>query len=152
MQTLFNQIAEVKLAYAPAAGISKQPSITTSREVFEILYNFWDHSQIAYRESFKVMLLNRANKVIGIVNISEGGQSSTVVDPKLILQSALLAHAAGIILSHNHPSGNTRPSEQDINLTKKIKSGAEFLDIKLIDHIILTPEGQYLSFADDGLI
>lgn len=78
-------------------------------------------SQIAYRESFKVMLLNRANRVIGIMNVSEGGQAGTVADPKMILQSALLSHAASIILCHNHPSGNTRPSEADIMLTKKIK-------------------------------
>ncbi len=152
MQTLFNQITEVKLSYAPAAGISKQKSLTSSYEAFEILINFWDHSQIAYRESFKVMLLNRANKVIGIVNVSEGGQSGTVADPKLILQSALLAHAAGIILSHNHPSGNLNPSQADIDLTKKIKGGAAFLDIKLLDHIILTPAEEYYSFADNGLM
>lgn len=152
MQTLFNQITEVKLSYAPAAGISKQKSLTSSYVAFEILNNFWDHSQIAYRESFKVMLLNRANKVIGIANVSEGGQSATVVDPKMILQSALLSHAAAIILSHNHPSGNKQPSQADTDLTNKIKAGAAFLDIKLLDHIIMTPAGEYFSFADNGLM
>ncbi|MPL77625.1 hypothetical protein SDC9_23482 [bioreactor metagenome] len=153
MQTLFNQITEVKLSYIPAKPDTKnRPTMTSSRQSFETLFNFWDMSQIAYRESFKVMLLNRANRVIGIMNVSEGGQAGTVADPKMILQSALLSHAASIILCHNHPSGNTRPSEADIKLTKKIKEGAGFLDINLLDHIILTPEGNYFSFADDGMI
>jgi len=153
MQTLFNQIAEVKLSYVPSKPDTKnRPIMTSSKQSFETFFYFWDMSQIAYRESFKVMLLNRANRVIGIMNVSEGGQAGTVADPKMILQSALLSHAASIILCHNHPSGNTRPSEADIKLTKKIKEGAGFLDINLLDHIILTPEGNYYSFADDGMI
>ena len=153
MQTLFNQIAEVKLSYVPSKPDTKnRPTMTSSKQSFETFFYFWDMSQIAYRESFKVMLLNRANRVIGIMNVSEGGQAGTVADPKMILQSALLSHAASIILCHNHPSGNTRPSEADIKLTKKIKEGAGFLDINLLDHIILTPEGNYYSFADDGMI
>ena len=150
MQAL-EQIAEVKLSYEPNNyDIKNRPTMTTSRQVYEALFNFWDKSQIAYRESFKVVLLNRASRIIGIMNVSEGGQSATVVDPKLILQSALLSHAASIILAHNHPSGNTQPSEADINLTKKIKQGAAFLDISLLDHIILTPDEYYFSFADEG--
>lgn len=153
MQTLFNQIAEVKLSYVPSKPDTKnRPIMTSSKQSFETFFYFWDMSQIAYRESFKVMLLNRANRVIGIMNVSEGGQAATVADPKMILQSALLSHAASIILCHNHPSGNTRPSEADIKLTRKIKEGAGFLDINLLDHIILTPEGDYYSFADEGMM
>lgn len=150
MQAL-EQIAEVKLSYEPNNyDIKNRPTMTTSRQVYEALFNFWDKSQIAYRESFKVVLLNRASRIIGIMNVSEGGQAATVVDSKMILQSALLSHAASIILAHNHPSGNTQPSEADINLTNKIKQGAAFLDIKLLDHIILTPDEYYFSFADEG--
>ncbi len=153
MQTLFNQIAEVKLSYVPSKPVTKnRPIMTSSKQSFETFFYFWDMSQIAYRESFKVMLLNRANRVIGIMNVSEGGQAGTVADPKMILQSALLSHAASIILCHNHPSGNTRPSEADIKLTRRIKEGAGFLDINVLDHIILTPEGDYYSFADEGMM
>jgi DNA repair protein RadC len=153
MQTLFNQIAEVKLSYVPSKPDTKnRPIMTSSKQSFETFFYFWDMSQIAYRESFKVMLLNRANRVIGIMNVSEGGQAGTVADPKMILQSALLSHAASIILCHNHPSGNTRPSEADIKLTRRIKEGAGFLDINVLDHIILTPEGDYYSFADEGMM
>lgn len=152
MQTL-DQIAEVKLSYFPDNfNIKNRPTVTTSRQVYEALFNFWDKTQIAYRESFKVVLLNRANRIIGIMNLSEGGQAATIVDPKMVLQSAILAHASSIILAHNHPSGNTEPSEADISLTQKIKQGAAFLDIKLLDHIILTPEESYFSFADMGKI
>jgi DNA repair protein RadC len=153
MLTLFNNIAEVKLSYVPGNYDKKQrPTVTSSRQVYEAFYNFWDLSQIAYRESFKVMLLNRANRVIGIMNVGEGGQAGTVADPKLIFQSALLSHAASIILCHNHPSGNLRPSEADIKLTRKIKEGAAYLEIALLDHLIITPEEEYFSFADEGII
>lgn len=153
MITLFNQIAEVKLSYVPANyEIKNRPTVTSSRQVYESFYNFWDLSQIAYRESFKVMLLNRANRVIGIMNVGEGGQAGTVADPKLILQSALLSHSASIILCHNHPSGNLKPSEADIRLTRKIKEGAAFLELVLLDHLIINPEGEYYSFADMGIL
>lgn len=152
METLFNQIAEVKLSYIPGKNTKNRPTVSSSRQAYEIFYNFWDLSQIAYRESFKVMLLNRANKVIGIMNVGEGGQAGTVADPKLILQSALLSHAASIIICHNHPSGNLKPSEADIKLTRKIKEGAAFLEINLLDHLIISPEEEFLSFADDGIL
>ncbi|KAF0198397.1 MAG: DNA repair protein [Bacteroidetes bacterium] len=152
MVTLFNQIAEVKLSYIPAKDVDKNPIVSNSRQVFEVFYNFWDLSQIAYRESFKVMLLNRANKVIGIMNVSEGGQAGTVADPKMILQSAILSHAASLILCHNHPSGNLTPSEADRKLTRKIKEGAAFLDLPVLDHLIIGTDGKYYSFADEGTL
>ncbi|MBL7870526.1 MAG: JAB domain-containing protein, partial [Cyclobacteriaceae bacterium] len=99
----------------------------------------------------KVMLTNRANKVLGIFEVSTGGISGTVADPKLIFAAAIKAAASGIILSHNHPSGNLQPSQADIDLTRKIKEAGRFLEIQLLDHIIITTEGYY-SFADEGLI
>ena len=97
------------------------------------------------------MLLNRANKVIGIYEVSSGGMSGTVADPKLIFSAALKSCATSMVLSHNHPSGNLKPSNADLRLTSKIKAGGELLDIDVLDHIILTSEG-YFSFADEGLI
>jgi len=97
------------------------------------------------------MLLNRANKVLGIAQISQGGISGTVTDVRIILQYALKANASGIILCHNHPSGNMEPSESDLKITSKLKEAAIIHDITLLDHLIITNEG-YHSLADNGYI
>lgn len=97
------------------------------------------------------MLLNRANKVLGYYLVSIGGLTGTVVDQRIIFQVALKANACSIILAHNHPSGQLTPSQADIDLTKKIVSAGQFLDITVLDHIILTAENSY-SFADEGLM
>lgn len=102
-------------------------------------------------KSLKFSLLNRANRVIGIVPISVGGTAGTIADPKVIFVSALKCNAASIILAHNHPSSNLKPSNADIELTKKLKNAGLFLDLPILEHIILTKEG-YLSFADEGLM
>lgn len=153
MITLPSDICEVKLSYQPKDYKAKdRPHVTCSRQAYEVFFKFWDLSQIAYRESFKIMMLNRANKVIGLMTVGEGGQAGTVADPKMILQAALLSHSAGLILCHNHPSGNLQPSEADIKLTRKIKEAAGLLDISLIDHLIINPEGEFYSFAEEGKI
>ncbi|MDZ7650383.1 MAG: JAB domain-containing protein [Cytophagales bacterium] len=97
------------------------------------------------------MLTNRANKVLGIFELSTGGVSGTVADPKLIFAAALKGAASGMILAHNHPSGNLQPSQADLDLTKKIREAGKLLEIQLLDHVIVTSEGYY-SFADEGLI
>ncbi|MBL0334803.1 MAG: DNA repair protein RadC [Chitinophagaceae bacterium] len=102
-------------------------------------------------EVFAVIFLNRANKINHFEIISEGGITGTVADPRIILKKALEENAVSIILCHNHPSGNLRPSRADEELTMKIKEAAAFLDIKVLDHIIVSEEG-YFSFADEGLI
>ena len=110
----------------------------------------YDEDTIGYKETFNVLLLNNANKIIGYTTVAEGGLTSTIVDVRTILQTALISHATSIILSHNHPSGNVRPSYHDDNLTKKIKSACELTDIRVLDHIIVTPEDSYYSFCDEG--
>lgn len=102
-------------------------------------------------EEFWVLLLNRANRLIKKKRVSEGGVSGTVADPKIIFKLALDELASGIIVAHNHPSGNLKPSESDITLTKKLKEGGKLLEINVLDHII-AGHNQYLSFADEGLI
>ena len=97
------------------------------------------------------MLLNRANRVIGISDISSGGVAGTVADPKVIFVIALKANASSIILTHNHPSGNLNLSQQDISLTNRLKQAGEFLQIDVLDHMIITRDGYY-SFADQGLM
>ena len=97
------------------------------------------------------VFLNRTNKALGVSFISKGGMAETVMDVKIILQTALKTHASGIILSHNHPSGNLHPSEADKRITSKIKEACKLLDLNLLDHIIITEEHYYI-FADEGLI
>ena len=107
--------------------------------------------KIEYKEFFYVILLNNSNEVLGVSKISEGGITSTIVDIRLIFQQALKTHSTAIILGHNHPSGKTEPSTADKTITEKIKKGAEFLDIKLLDHVIVT-SNNYLSFADENIL
>lgn len=99
-------------------------------------------------EQFWILLLNKGNKIIESINISKGGVSATVVDPKLIFSFALEQKASGIILFHNHPSGNISPSESDIILTEKLRKGAKLLEINIVDHIIIG-QNTYFSFADE---
>jgi DNA repair protein RadC len=99
-------------------------------------------------EQFWILLLNKGNKIIESINISKGGVSATVVDPKLIFSFALEQKASGIILFHNHPSGNISPSESDIIFTEKLRKGAKLLEINIIDHIIIG-QNTYFSFADE---
>lgn len=125
--------------------------IKSSNDAHNVLKTVYDDKRIDYKEFFYVLLLNRANYCIGISKIGMGSGSATVVNIKEIFQLVLKSNANGIILSHNHPSGNTNPSEVDIQLTKKIKDGCELLDINLLDHIIVTSQSYY-SFADEGII
>ncbi len=145
------QVAEIQLTYKSNVKPSSRPKITGSREAFNILKENWDESKIEFIEQFKVMLLNRTNKVLGIFEVSSGSSTGTVADPKLIFVAAIKANACGIIVAHNHPSGNLAPSQSDIDLTRKMKEGGRFLEIQLLDHLIVTPEGYY-SFADEGVL
>lgn len=144
------KVAEVQLSYKTTVKASGRPQINTSDDVYRVLKENWNYEIIEFIEEFKVLLLNRANRVIGIVPISVGGTAGTIADPKVIYVSALKANAASIILAHNHPSGNLKASDADIELTKKLKNAGLFLDLPILDHIILTKDG-FLSFADEYL-
>lgn len=145
------QVSEVQLAYKTKVKPSQRPSIKSSKDAYEILINHWESDKLDLLEQFKVVLTNRANKVLGIIEIASGGISGVAVDLKLVFIAALKAGASGILISHNHPSGNLTPSQPDLDLTRKIKKGCEILEITLLDHIILTSE-KYYSFADEGTI
>ena len=122
--------------------------ITSSSSVFEVLQPIigeLDH------EEFWILYLNNSNKIIEQFQISKGGITGTLVDVRITLRKALELGAVSLILAHNHPSGNLNPSEADKQLTKKLKTAAESLDIKILDHIIVT-EKTYFSFADEGLL
>jgi DNA repair protein RadC len=153
MNTAFNlsYIAEVELVYSTKVKPSNRIKISSSKDAYEILNQTWNENTIELREEMKVILLNNWHKVLGIYNVSHGGITGTVADPKLIFAAALKANSTGIILAHNHPSGNSQPSQADIGLTRKCKEIGELLDIKILDHMIMTTEGYY-SFADEGMM
>lgn len=145
------QLAEIQITYFP-----RKPEANSRREVHRSIDSatyfreVWS-DKINYIEEMYVMLLNTANQVLGYTKISMGGANTTIVDPKIVFQAALKAHATRIILGHNHPSGTTKPSQADIQLTKRLQECGNFLDIAVLDHIILGDE-TYFSFADDGLL
>lgn len=142
-----NVIAEIQVSYNTNSRVKQK--ITSSASAYEILKANWNEGRLELQEEFKVLLLNRANDVLGIYNMSMGSVSGTVVDVRLLFAVALKCNASGIVISHNHPSGTLNPSEADKELTKKIKQASEIFDIKMIDHIIITHLG-YFSFLDNG--
>lgn len=150
MNTTQPTLAEIELSYKPKKA--HHPIIKSSADVYYHLLRFFPEDTIALQERFVAGYVNRANRLIGVCNISTGGITGTVADPKLIIAVALKSAATGIILAHNHPSGNLQPSEADKEITKKIQSACKFLDIKLLDHIIVVPQESYLSFVDEGLL
>ncbi|MDL2212921.1 JAB domain-containing protein [Bacteroides sp. OttesenSCG-928-D19] len=148
MSNLF-KVSEVKLSYKTKLKASERPKVLDSRTSYNLLMNCYDSETIELKESFKLLLLNRANKVLGVMNVSEGGITGTIVDIKIVLQAAILANASGLIISHNHPSGNLSTSAQDDFITKRIKKACEIMDIELLDHVIVTPDNGYYSYADN---
>jgi DNA repair protein RadC len=141
---------EISVAYQPRQPTAERTRITCSRDAYAILTAHWN-GPIEWRESFYILLLNRANEALAVFRVSEGGVSGTVADPKIIFQVALGVNASGIILAHNHPSGNLMPSQPDRDLTRKLKDGAKLLDMTIQDHLILSTR-TFLSFADEGML
>lgn len=128
----------------------KKVKITQSSDAYNVIKQFYN-DDIEIYESFFLLLLNRANNTIGYVKISQGGTIGTVVDVKLIAKYAVDSLSCAVILAHNHPSGNKQPSQNDRNMTKKVKEALKLFEIQVLDHIILTSES-YFSFGDEGII
>lgn len=145
----FYKISEVELVYKTKIKASERPSVTCSQDAYNILLQQWDANKLCMIEQFKILLLNNANKVLGISDISTGGLTGTVADPRIVFATALKANASKIILAHNHPSGNLQPSSADKELTNKMREAGRFLDLQVLDHIIVTNEGYY-SFGDQA--
>jgi DNA repair protein RadC len=145
------EVAEILLTYKSNVKPSLRPKVNASRDAYNIFLENWDSTKIELCEQFKVLLLNRSNKAIGIFEASSGSVTGTVADPKLIFASAIKANACSLIIAHNHPSGNLVASQADIALTRKIKEGGKLLEIPLLDHLIITTES-YFSFADEGML
>ena len=132
-----HRVNEIQISYREKLSTLKSLSVTNSNEVANLLFQNWDNKTIGLHETFKIVLLNQSNKVKGIYPLSHGGITGTSV---------------GIILTHNHPSGQLKASYQDKQLTQKIKEAAQLFDVKVLDHIILAPDGRYYSFADNGIL
>jgi len=130
------------------AEVLERKKIACSKDVFDVFQSILTDNQY---EEFWVLLLGRSNKIIKKLSISEGGISGTIADPKKIFKIAIDNNASSIILCHNHPSGNIQPSDADIRLTKKIKEAGEFLDLPIVDHVIIGDENYY-SFADENIL
>ena len=142
-------ISEIRVSYSNENR--EKISINGSESAYTILLSCWDKCTIELQEEFKVLLLNRANRVLGVNTVSKGGVAGTLVDPKLVFNVSLKCNASAIILAHNHPSGGLKPSQADKQLTQKLKTAGAQLDIKVLDHLIIT-ETAYFSFADEALL
>ena len=146
MSNLYN-VSEVKLTYESGNTNKKKVRVSTSAKMYALMLQTWE--QIEYRETFKILLLDVSKHVLGISTVSMGGISGTTVDVRMILQGALLANASLIVACHNHPSGNVRPSYDDDVVTMRIREASKIMEIKLIDHLIITKDGYY-SYRDAG--
>ena len=132
-----NNVAEIQVSYYPS--ILNNFQINDSKSSFELLLDGWCKKTLEMQEEVKILLLNRSNKVLGVYPLAKGGLNSCEVDIRIILSVALKTLSTGIILIHNHPSGNTKPSKADIAITEKLKSACDIMNIVLLDHLIILP-------------
>ena len=135
--------AEVKLTYITKVKASNRIQIKKAEDAASLFFKIWDMETIEHVEKVKMIILNRANKVLGVTNISQGGQSGSIIDTRVILQYAIKANAAAVILAHNHPSGNLEASDADIKITNKIREALKLVEIQLLDHIIINKDEEY---------
>ena len=150
MKSEMFKVNVVSLCYKQKYDTTEYPIINNSRIAADILYESWDKDTIALEEQFKVLYLNRRNQVIGLYTVSVGGVTGTFVCNKKILACGLKIVASGMIIAHNHPSGSKMLSEQDRILTKSLQECGKIMNINVLDHIIVLPNGDYTSFADNN--
>jgi DNA repair protein RadC len=150
MKTQQTTISEVRLVYRTKVKASDRLQVKCSKDAFEIFMEGWDPDSIEHVEEFKLMLLNGSNRILGISSLSKGGTTGTVVDVKLLLQYTIKVNAYAIILCHNHPSGSLQPRDADLEITRKVDGSAKIMDVQLLDHLIIVPEGKYYSMQDEG--
>lgn len=144
-------VNEISLVYNRTYNLAERPDVNSSRKAAELLREFWDLNRMDLLEQFRILLLSSSNRLLGTYECSTGGTDTTVVDPRLIFACALKANARKIVICHNHPSGNLKPSQADLAITQKLISCGKLLEILVIDHIILSSTG-FFSFADEGLM
>ncbi len=135
--------AEVKLTYKTKVKASERFQIKNAEDSARLLFRTWDMTTIEHVEEVKLILLNRANRVLGIATISKGGMNGSVIDTRVIIQYAIKANATAVILAHNHPSGNLKASDADITITNKIREALKLVEIQLLDHIIINKDEDF---------
>jgi len=144
-----NNICEVAIKYRTKKDLTSAKKITKSTDTYNFFKPFFEECMEQYEQSF-AMVLNRQNVPMGIINIGSGSACGTVMDVQRLLRIAILMNAQGVIIAHNHPSGNLNASAEDKTMTQKIKQACKVMDINLLDHIILTKDSYY-SFADNEI-
>jgi DNA repair protein RadC len=146
------KVNEISISYTQKIKNDIRVNIKTSEAAATYLRKIWNKDTLNIHETFIVLLLNNSNYVNGYYTLSTGGITGTLVDIRLLFAIVLKSLSVSIILAHNHPSGNLKPSDSDLKLTEKIAKAGKLFDIKTLDHIILSPEGGYYSFADQNLL
>lgn len=144
-----NSIGELKISYKTT--LAPHGKINSSMDVYQFLRQVWDQDLMEYQEQFCLITLSRSNYISGFQFISTGGTAATVVDAKMIFQTALLNNATSIIVAHNHPSGSLQPSEPDKKITQRLTQIGRLLEVPVLDHMIITKDS-YMSFADQGIM
>ena len=145
-------LGEVTVGYKYNSSLQNRPKITDVKVAYNIIMRMMDMDKIGLQEQIVVLYLNQANLVIGSSNAFTGGLTGSIVDIRIIVATALNLMAVAVIIAHNHPSSNLKASTQDITLTKKLKTALSYMDINLLDHLIVTPENEYLSMSNEGLL
>jgi DNA repair protein RadC len=138
-----SQVSEIKLSYQNRVPAKERIEIMNAQDAFDVFWSAWDKKVIEHIEEMKMLLLDRSNRALGIASISKGGTIGTIIDIKLIMQYALKSNAHGIILAHNHPSGNLKPSDADIKITERIEKACKTLEIQLLDHLVISPGKEF---------
>ncbi len=147
-----NYVNEITVLYERKSIELERNKIKCSQDVIVLLKEVYEKNKISYQEEVIVLYLKSSDKLIGYQKLCSGGLTSAIIDVRLIFSTALKTFATGIIISHNHPSGNINPSKTDELITKKIVEAGKLLDINVLDHIIVNPDFEYFSFADEGYL
>jgi DNA repair protein RadC len=147
--TKMYKAAEVKLTYVTKERTSHRIPIKTAEDAACLFFMVWDITTIEHIEEVKMILLNRANQVLGVVHLSKGGVTGSVIDNRVVLQYAIKANASSVILAHNHPSGNLGASDADIRITSNLKEALKLVDIQLLDHIIINKDEEFATIDID---
>ena len=145
-------IQEMEVVYLTSKLKTSNETITNSGTAHHILKQLFNPNSISYQEECVVIYLNHASRIIGAQKLSKGGINATIVDIRIILATALKSLSTAIIIAHNHPSGKLVPSDADKKITKQLSEACKLMDLSLLDHLIIGPDNEYLSFADDGLM
>ncbi|MBS1511093.1 MAG: JAB domain-containing protein [Bacteroidetes bacterium] len=144
-------VAEIQVRYSTLIKPSLRPRAISSLDVYQIFLEYWDKDKIELVEQCNLMLIDKGRGVLGICTISSGSVSSTIIDMRMVFGVALKANAVEVAIAHNHCSGRLIPSKEDQAVTYKLREAGRILDIPLIDHMIVSPDGYY-SFAEQGII